>query len=148
VAIANAIGAYDRYLERFSGPRWARLAEAGARPQRPLWASTGTKNPAYGDLVYVERLIASDTINTMPQATLAAFRDHGIVGPSIDRDSGRALQVLAEAASAGLELNRITSDLEREGVEAFCASYAELLGCIEAKVTAIRARAEPAVSGR
>jgi transaldolase len=144
VAIANAIGAYHCYRQRFSGPRWERLADRGARPQRPLWASTGTKNPAYDDLLYVERLIARDTINTMPEATLAAFRDHGLVGPSIEGTGERARRVLAEAAAAGLELGEITAELEGEGIEAFCASYAELLACIEAKAGAIRARSRSA----
>jgi transaldolase len=143
VAIANAIGAYRSCRERFSGPRWGRLAAHGARPQRPLWASTGTKNPAYDDLLYVEGLIAPDTINTMPEATLNAFHDHGTIGTSIEDRGETARHVLAAAAAAGLELDEITAQLEREGIETFCSSYAELLGCIETKVAAIRARSEP-----
>jgi transaldolase len=137
VAVANASLAYGRYLERFSGPRWERLEALGARPQRPLWASTGTKNPDYSDVLYVERLIGRGVINTMPDATLRAFRDHGEVGPALDADTGEAERVLAGAAEAGLNLDAVTTELEREGVESFCSSYDELLRCIETKLAAI-----------
>lgn len=141
LAIANAVRAYHRYLERFSGRRWERLSALGARAQRPLWASTGVKNPAYRDLLYVEGLIAPDVINTMPQATLESFADHGLVGPPITAAPGAAEATLQAAADAGLDLDQITADLEREGVEAFCASYRALLECIEAKAAAITALA-------
>jgi len=135
VAIANAQLAYARYRERFSGQRWERLARAGATRQRPLWASTGTKNPDYSDLLYVEQLIAHGVINTMPHDTLEAFADHGNVGSALDPDPAAAERTLATAAGEGVDLPRITAELEREGVASFCDSYRELLDCIEAKLT-------------
>lgn len=139
IAIANAHRAYGRCLERFQGSRWERLAALGAGPQRPLWASTGTKNPAYSGVLYVERLIAPGVINTMPEATLHAFAEHGNVARSLDTDPRDADRTLAAAAEAGIDLDRITAELEREGVESFCASYRELLGCIEQRRTALSA---------
>ncbi len=137
IAIANAERAYARYLKRFSGSRWEHLEALGARPQRPLWASTGTKNSDYSDVLYVERLIGPGVINTMPDATLRAFRDHGKVAPTLDADTGEAERVLAAAADAGLDLDAITTELEREGIDSFCSSYRELLGCIETRLAAI-----------
>jgi transaldolase len=134
VAIANAHHAYARYLARFAGERWRRLQERGARPQRPLWASTGTKDPHYSDVLYVEGLIAPGVINTMPERTLRAFRDHGQVAPTLDADAGAARAVLSRAAVEGVDLDAITRDLEREGVQAFCDSYQQLVGCIESKL--------------
>jgi transaldolase len=127
IAVANAHRAYARRLELFQGDRWARLRAAGAREQRPLWASTGTKDPALSDVHYVERLIAPETINTMPEGTLLAFADHGEVRDPIDPTSDAPRQVLADAGEAGIELDRITTELEREGVESFSRSYARLL---------------------
>ena len=141
IAVANAKRAYDRYLLRFSGPRWERLEALGAKPQRPLWASTGTKNPDYSDVLYVEQLIAPGVINTMPDATLRAFRDHGRIVSSLEGDGGEAETVLAAAAYEGLDLHAITDELEREGVESFCTSYHELLHCIETKLAAISGHA-------
>jgi transaldolase len=109
----------------------------GARPQRPLWASTGTKDPNASDVLYVERLIASGVVNTMPQATLEAFADHGEVTSAIDLDTDDAEQVLRDAAAAGVDLPAITRELEHDGVRAFCDSYGELLGCIDAKLADI-----------
>jgi transaldolase len=144
VAIANAHRAYTRYRERFRDDRWARLHQAGARPQRPLWASTGTKDPGYSDVLYVEELIAPDVINTMPEATLRAFADHGNVGRALSVDSEAAAEILRRAEDAGIALGAITASLEREGVRSFCDSYSDLLRCIESKVariaTASRAR--------
>ena len=137
VAIANAHRAYGRYLERFAGERWEALRALGARPQRPLWASTGTKDPAYSDVLYVERLIAPGVVNTMPDQTLRAFADHGNVGRAVDTDLSEAERVLAEAADAGLDLGEITATLEREGVDSFCSSYGELLDCIVSKLPAL-----------
>ena len=134
VAIANAQHAYALFLERFGDHRWQALAERGARPQRPLWASTGTKDPAYSDVLYVEGLVAPDVINTMPDATLRAFADHGAVGALLPADPVEALETLREAARAGVDLDVVTAQLEREGVDSFCASYRELLDCIEGKV--------------
>jgi transaldolase len=139
VAIANAHAAYGRYLSRFSGERWAGLERLGARRQRPLWASTGTKDPAYSDVLYVERLIAPGVINTMPEKTLRAFADHGDVGRALDADLAEAERVLAQAAEAGLDLPELTAELEREGVQSFCDSYHELLECIESKLAAMAA---------
>ena len=141
VAVANADRAYALFRARFAGERWRALEHAGARPQRPLWASTGTKTAAYSDVLYVERLIAPGVINTMPEATLEAFADHGTVGRTMDADLDHAARVLEHAERAGLDLRRITAELEREGVEAFCDSYGELLACVESKLGAVAAGA-------
>ena len=137
IAIANAELAYGRYLERFSGERWHGLWAAGARAQRPLWASTGTKNPDYSDVLYVEKLIAPGVINTMPEKTLYAFADHGEVEPTLSGDTVAAEAVLAAAAEEDLDLDAITRELECEGVEAFCESYEQLLRSIEARTGAL-----------
>jgi transaldolase len=134
VAIANARLAYARYRDRFAGPRWLALREAGARPQRPLWASTATKDPAYSDVLYVEELIAPDVINTMPEATLGAFADHGDATRAFDPSSPAPVETLGRAVHAGLDLSAVTTELEREGVRSFCDSYRELLACIETKL--------------
>jgi transaldolase len=133
VAIANAHLAYARQLERFGDERWRALGAAGARPQRPLWASTGTKDPTYSDVLYVEKLTAPDVINTMPDATLHAFADHGNVTQALSVDADAARGTIRRARDAGLDLDAITAQLERDGVRSFCDSYGELLGCIEAK---------------
>jgi transaldolase len=133
VAIANAHRAYARYSERFADARWLALRDAGARPQRPLWASTGTKDPFYSDVLYVEELIASDVVNTMPEATLRAFADHGNVSPPRSEARG-AEETLRRAEEAGIDLAAITDQLERDGVHSFCESYHELLSCVERKV--------------
>jgi transaldolase len=132
VAIANAHRAYGRYRDRFADERWLALREAGARPQRPLWASTGTKDPAYSDVLYVEELIAPGVINTMPEATLRAFADHGDATSGFGESTGA--DVLSRAEDAGVDLAAITADLERDGVRSFCTSYQELLDCIETKL--------------
>jgi transaldolase len=139
VAIANAHHAYGRYLDRFAGARWETLERAGASVQRPLWASTGTKDPSYSDVLYVERLVAPAVINTMPLATLRAFADHGNVEPTLGPDPSEALGVLSAAAAEGVDLDAITAELERDGVQSFCDSYAELLRCIEGKRSALTA---------
>jgi len=136
-AIASARVAYQRYRAKFAGPEWERLVALGAKPQLPLWASTGTKNPAYSDVLYVEELIGPDLINTMPEQTLHAFGEHGEVARTVDADPAEAVQVLADATAAGIELSSITAALEREGVGAFCDSYRELLDCIERKLEAL-----------
>jgi transaldolase len=130
VAIANAQLAYSRYRERFAGPRWLALRGAGAHPQRPLWASTGTKDRAYSDVLYVEELIAPGVVNTMPEATLRAFADHGDAGRTFE---GNAAGTLRRAADAGIDVAGVTAELEREGVRSFCDSYRELLACIVSK---------------
>lgn len=139
VAIAGAHVAYGRYLARFSGERWEKLERLGARRQRPLWASTGTKDPAYSDVLYVERLIAPGVINTMPEKTLRAFADHGDVRRALDANPAEAERVLAKAAEAGLDLAAVTAELEREGVESFRDAYDELLRCIESRLAAMPA---------
>lgn len=133
VAIASTRAAYQRYQAKFAGPGWERLQRLGARPQRPLWASTGTKNPGYSDVRYVSELIAPDVINTMPEHTLRAFGDHGVVARTLDADPDSAEQVLAAAVAAGLDLSALTGQLEHEGVRTFCDSYHRLLDCIERK---------------
>jgi transaldolase len=111
VAIANAQLAYARYRDRFSNERWLALRDAGARPQRPLWASTGTKNPTYSDALYVENLIAPDVVNTMPETTLRAFADHGDPSRRFDESVARAEQTLHRADAAGIDLDAVTDEL-------------------------------------
>jgi transaldolase len=133
-AVANARVAYQRYRARFSGLPWHTLEAEGATPQRPLWASTGTKNPDYSDVLYVSELVGPDVINTMPEATLQAFADHGVIARTVDGEREQASDVLEAAKIAGVDLARITGELEREGVRSFCDSYGELLACIEGKL--------------
>jgi transaldolase/glucose-6-phosphate isomerase len=131
VAIANAKMAYARYKALFSGPRWQKLAAAGARTQRLLWASTSTKNPAYKDTMYVEELIGRDTVNTIPPATMDAFRDHGVVKPdAVEQDEAGAKAVLAELEKQGISLKEITDELVKEGVKSFADSFDKLLGVV------------------
>ena len=127
-AIANAKLAYQHYLELFAGDRWEALAAKGATPQRCLWASTSTKNPAYRDTLYVEELIGRDTVNTMPDATIEDFQDHGEVrGLTVEEDVEGARATLDALAKAGVDYDDVTATLEREGVEKFDASFKELL---------------------
>jgi transaldolase len=139
VALASARVAYQRCQAKFAGAGWDHLRDLGARPQKPLWASTGTKDPAYSDVLYVSELIGPGVINTMPEHTLRAFGDHGVVARTLDADPGAAERMLAAAAEAGLDLAAITAQLEREGVRSFCDSYHQLLGCIERKVATMDA---------
>jgi len=147
IALANAQKAYAVWRERFADRRWEALAQVGARPQRPLWASTGTKDPAYSDVLYVEQLIAPGVVNTMPLDTLHAFADHGAVAVTLADDPTAAERVLAQAAEAGIDLRALTSELEREGVDAFCDSYRELLACVQTKVSALVRRSGPGTAG-
>jgi transaldolase len=133
LAIANAHVAYGRYRERFADERCEALAAAGARAQRPLWASTGTKDPAYSDILYVEQLIAPDVVNTMPETTLRAFADHGQAARALSESTAAAEEVLRQAQDVGIDLSAITAQLEREGVRSFCASYQELIDRIKTK---------------
>jgi transaldolase len=137
-AIANAQRAYARYLRVLQGSRWQWLQAHGARPQRPLWASTGTKNPGYSDVRYVQELIAPGVINTMPLATLRAFADHGDVGSSMGGDASTAECLLGELVQVGVDFDAVTDELERQGVESFRDSYRELLRCIEARIAHLR----------
>jgi transaldolase len=136
VAVANAHRAYGRFRERFTNERWRALAAAGARPQRPLWASTGTKDPAYSDVLYVEELIAPGVVNTMPEATLRAFAAHGDASRVLSQSTAAAEETLRDAERSGVELAAITAQLEREGVQSFCASYQELIERIRTKTDA------------
>jgi len=122
-AIANAKVAYDRYRHIFAGPRWQALADLGAQTQRCLWASTSTKNPIYRDVTYVEELIGSDTVNTVPPATLDAFRDHGDVAPTLDEDIGGARHTLMALDEMGIDFKAVTDELQEQGVKLFCDSY-------------------------
>ena len=133
VAIANAKMAYQRWQQRFSGARWERLRKLGARPQRLLWASTGTKNAAYSDVLYVEDLIGPETVNTMPAKTMDAFRDHGMVRDLLTADQDGAAQTLVALDRAGISLDRITTDLVVDGVKLFADSFDKLNSAIAAK---------------
>ena len=133
-AIANAKLAYARFRELFDTERFARLAAQGASVQRPLWASTSVKNPAYRDVVYVEELIGPDTVNTLPLETISAFQAHGVVARSVDRgvDKARAT-ISALEEEAGLDFAAVTQQLEDEGVALFVHSYDELIAGVEKK---------------
>jgi transaldolase len=133
LAIANAKLAYQRYKEIFAGERWEALEAKGATPQRCLWASTSTKNPAYRDVMYVEELIGPDTVNTMPEETIKAFQDHGEVGLTLEQGIDDAKRVFQEVKEAGIDYDDVTATLEREGVEKFSDSFTELLEGIRAK---------------
>ena len=133
LAVANAKLAYRRYQEIFSGDRWSALAERGATTQRCLWASTSTKNPAYRDILYVEELIGPQTVNTMPEETIDAFQDHGNVELTLTQGLEEANQVLRRFEEAGIDYDDVTATLEREGVDKFSESFAELLDGIRAK---------------
>ncbi len=138
-AIANAELAYGRFLEVFdpAGPFGA-LKRKGARVQRPLWASTSTKNPAYPDTLYVDNLIAPDTVNTMPPETITATLDHGRIGTKLGETLDRSRQVLADLAEVGIDLKAVTDQLTTDGVKAFARSFEELLAGLEARQTTVR----------
>ena len=137
-AVAQAQLAYARFLDRFSGPRWQALAERGAKVQRPLWASTSTKNPDYVDTLYVDTLIGPDTVNTMPEATLDAFDDHGTVARTVDADTDAAERVLAQITEVGVDLDDVSRVLEDQGVASFAKSFDELITALQAKAEALR----------
>ncbi len=141
VAIANAKMAYQHYKTAFADARWQKLAARGARPQRLLWASTGTKNKAYRDVLYIEELIGPDTVNTVPPATLDAFRDHGQLRDSLDHDIPGAERVLADLARAGISLDAVTTKLVEEGVQLFADAFDKLLGAVAHKRVALLGRA-------
>jgi transaldolase len=137
LAIANAKLAYQRYKEIFSGGRWEPLAARGATKQRCLWASTSTKNQAYRDVMYVEELIGSETVNTMPLETIRAFQDHGRVADTLEQGIDEARRVFEELARVGVDYDDVTETLEREGVQKFSDSFRELLDGIRAKQRAL-----------
>jgi transaldolase len=132
-AVANAKLAYRLWQEMFAGDRWARLEQAGARPQKPLWASTSTKNPDYSDVKYVETLIGPQTINTMPDETLNAFRDHGHVASTIETDLDDERDALSRLGRLGIDMDRVTDELSVEGVEKFIAPFDVLMQALEEK---------------
>ena len=133
LAVANAKLAYQRYKELFAGERWDKLREKGATTQRCLWASTSTKNPDYRDVMYVEDLIGSETVNTMPEETMDAFQDHGEVALTLERDLDEAHRVFERIAEAGVDYDDVVVRLEQEGVRKFSDSFAELLDGVRAK---------------
>jgi transaldolase len=133
LAVANAKLAYRRYKEIFAGERWDALAARGATAQRCLWASTSTKNPAYRDVLYVEELIGPETVNTMPEETIQAFQNHGEVALTLERGIEEAEDIFRRIAEAGVDYDDVTATVEREGVEKFADSFAELLDGIRAK---------------
>ena len=132
-AIASAKVAYQLWQEVFSGPRFVQLAKRGARPQRLLWASTGTKNPAYKDTVYIEPLIGPETVNTVPVETLAAYRDHGAPAVRVTEGLGEAYRALARLSAVGITLDDITRRLEDEGIEKFKHPFDSLLETLRKK---------------
>jgi transaldolase len=135
-AIANAKLAYQDFLGVIAGERWQALAAHGARVQRPLWASTGTKNPEYSDVLYVDELIGPDCVNTMPDATIAAFSDHGVVERTVDRDVEGARRVLEQVEAAGISMAEVTRQLELDGVAAFADSFDSLMGTVQERLEA------------
>jgi transaldolase len=141
-AIANARLAYARFEEVFASPRFVRLQAKGARRQRPLWASTSTKNPAYRDVVYIEELIGPDTVNTVPPQTLNQFREHGIAQLTIRKDLDGAKQSLASLESLGIHMEQVTTELEVEGVKAFADAFTALLKTIDERRLAILANGQ------
>ena len=132
-AVNTARLTYSVFRELFSSPRFKSLQEKGAQIQRPLWASTGTKDPSYSDVKYVEELIAPDTVNTLPPKTMAAFKDHGVVKKAIENTSGKAPMVIEQIGQCGIKLDSVYEQLQDEGVKAFEKSYLDLLKSIEEK---------------
>lgn len=137
IAIDNSKQAYAHWKQLFSGERWSRLEAAGAKKQRCLWASTSTKNPDYPDTYYVTELIGPDTVNTMPPTTIDAFEDHGVVRRTLDADVEEAEAHLRALPEIGVDLARITYELEREGVQSFDDSFDELLASVAKQVAAV-----------
>jgi transaldolase len=136
-AVAQARLAYRLFAERFSGERWERLVASGARVQRPLWASTSTKNPAYPDTLYVDELIGPHTVNTLPEKTIAAFEDHGRVARTIDRDVEQAAEVMDGLAALGIDMDDVGGRLEDQGVSSFHESFQNVLEALESKSRAL-----------
>lgn len=132
-AVAQAKLAYQMFRERFTGARWDVLRSAGARLQRPLWASTSTKNPAYPDTLYIDHLIGPDTVNTLPETAIAAFEDHGTVLPTIDADVTEAAEAMERLANLGIDMDDVGVTLENQGVAGFHNSFAHVLAALDAK---------------
>jgi transaldolase len=139
-AIANAKLAYALFQQRFSGPLWEDLARQGARAQRPLWASTSTKNPAYRDVMYVEQLIGPNTVNTMPVATIDAFRDHGEVARTVDQDVAGARRVIQQIEATGISMREVTDKLLADGLASFQKSWDTMLAGLDKKTRVVAAR--------
>jgi transaldolase len=137
-AVAQAQLAYRQFRETFSGERWERLAARGAHVQRPLWASTGTKNKDYSDVLYVETLIGPDTVNTLTEATIEAFEEHGELRRTVDADFEGADRVWAQLAEVGVDMDDVSERLEREGVDAFNKSFDELIEALQTKADELR----------
>jgi len=133
-AIANAKLAYRLFRQKFAGPRWEALAGKGARLQRPLWASTSTKNPEYRDVMYVEELIGPDTVDTMPPATIEAFREHGVVDRTVDKKVAAAEGLLREIEAVGISIKDVTAKLLVDGIASFQKSFDELIAGLESKI--------------
>jgi transaldolase len=133
-AIANAKLAYKLFRQKFAGPRWEALAAQGARVQRPLWASTSTKNPEYRDVMYVEELIGPNTVDTMPPATIDAFRDHGVVDKTVEKKLAAAEGLLKEIEAVGISMKEVTEKLLVDGIASFQKSFDELIAGLESKV--------------
>jgi transaldolase len=138
-AVAQGKLAYQAFQRTFSGPRWEALVARGAVVQRPLWASTSTKNPAYRDTLYVDELIGPDTVNTLPDATIEAFADHGTLARRVDADVDHAEHVWRSLTSVGIDLTDVAATLEREGVSSFQKSFDELLAALSSKASELRA---------
>jgi transaldolase len=138
-ALAQGQLAYRLFAETFTGDRWEALAARGARVQRPLWASTGTKNPDYSDVLYVDHLIGPNTVNTLPEATLEAFVDHGTLARTADASYHEADRVWQALADVGVDMDDVADQLEREGVDAFMKSFDELIGALETKAAELDA---------
>ena len=138
-AVAQGKLAYQMFQKTFSGHRWEALAAKGAVVQRPLWASTSTKNPEYRDTLYVDELIGPDTVNTLPDATIEAFADHGHLARRVDADLDQAQAVWHGLTNVGIDLDDVADKLEREGVASFQKSFDELLGALDTKATELRA---------
>ena len=139
-AVAQARLAYQLFRQRFSGERWDALAAAGAHVQRPLWASTSTKNPAYPDTLYVDSLIGPDTVNTLPEPTIAAFENHGTVARSIDTDVDQAAATMRGLIEAGIDMDAVGLALEQAGVTSFHESFQEVLGALKDKAALLTSR--------
>ncbi|CAI5944342.1 unnamed protein product [Closterium sp. NIES-65] len=139
-ALAQAVVAYDMFKTKFSGPRWEALEQLGARVQRPLWASTGVKDPSYLDTIYIDALIGPHSVNTIPDATLLAFADHGEVKRTVDADVDTAYAVLDRLKAVGVDMEEVAQELEADGVGKFAKSFDDLLAALQRKATMISDR--------